>query len=306
MIASHFLDDNLYLQFKVWERGSIGIEELQKFLVDDVHKALSDIFFEFFVLFTPISEVPLNLHASYSTKGHARNSQTTTPSSLKNDSRSGTPVSSAAFPKMMVKKFLSEPATPAEMRARSPVTMWRNRSLNDIPVKQPLSKKSSKESLKETSKKNQTMDSIEKTYETLEEYFPLNPSESRNLSTKTPENDEMMSREVSSINSDSRAVSVRDVERLLPAIDPPLGSAYEALVDREVEESFVSSINEVEDPQKEGPERKELTWKEIERRKRHEKETRRVRRRYERGEIGFLHPWYVWPLLEPLFFVFKL
>ena len=293
VFTSYSLDEGLYLQFKVWERGSIGIEELQQFLVDDVHKALSDIFFEFFILFTPISEVPLNLHASYSTKGHSRSSQTTTPSSLRNDSRSCTPVSSMAVPKMMVKKFLSEPATPAEMKARSPVAMLRNRSLNDIPVKEPLTKKSSKESLKETPKKSQleTIDSIENTYETLEEYFPLNPSESRRLSTKTPENDEMISRDVSSGNSYSRAVSMGEVERLLPAIDQPLGSTYEALVDREVEESFISSINESDDPAKEGAERKELTWKEIERRKRYEKETRRVRRRFERGDIGFLHPW---------------
>ena len=293
MVIFHFLEDDLFLKFKIWERGSVGIEELQQFLVADVRKALSDIFLEFFILFTPISEVPSNLQPSYFPKGHSRSSQTTTPSSIRNESLSATPVSSAHFPKLAVKKFLSEPATPAELRARSPIGILRNRSLNEIPVKEPLSAKTSKELQRDIAKKSQvdTMENIEKTYETLEEYFPLNPSESRSSSIKRAENDGTVIKELSSGNSDRHAVSVREVERFLPAADQSLGSPHEALIDKEVEESFTCISKEPEMGVKEVSEKRELTWKEIEMRKRHEKENRRFRRRFERGDVGFLHPW---------------
>ena len=289
----YFADDDLYLEFKVWERGSIGIEELQQFLVSDVRKALSDIFLEFIILFTPISEVPSNLQSFYFSKIHSRSSQTTTPTSLKNNSRSTTPVSSTPYPRLVMKKFLSEPATPAELRARSPVVFLRNRSLNEIPVKEPLSRKSSKESPREVAKKSQleTIDNIERTYETLEEYFPLNPSENRSSSTRKSDSDEASVRETVSSTSDSHVVSVREVERLLPAVENTLSSPYDTLTDKEVEESFSSTVTETDDSGKDASDRKEPTWKEIERRKRYENEARRVRRRFERGEVGVLHPW---------------
>ena len=291
---SHFLEDDLFLEFKVWERGSIGIDELRDFLVADVRKALGDVFLEFFILGTPISEVPSNLQYFYYLKGHFSGSQRTTPSSLKNESRPVTPVSSTPFPRPIVKKFLSEPATPAEIRARSPVTVLRNRSLNEIPIR--AFRKFSKESPREISKKSQVeaMDNIEKTYETLEEYFPLNPSESRNSLTKKADTDDVCIREMSSNNSDFHVVSVREVEQLLSTAGQTSSSPYESQIDKEVEDSFTPPAGtEAEDNGKEMREKKDLTWQEIEKRKRHDKQMQKIRRRFERGEVGFLHPWYV-------------
>ena len=282
-------DEDLYLEFKVWERGSIGIEELQQFLVSDVRRALSDIFLEFFILFAPISEVPSNLQAYYFLRGHSRGSQATTPTSSKNDSRSTTPVSSTPHPRLVVKKFISEPATPAELRARSPVTFLRNRSLVEIPAKEPTSRKSSKESPRECAKKSQTetIENIEKTYETLEDYFPLSRSDNRLTSAKRLEGDEASA----SNQADNQLVSMREVERLLPGTEVPFGSPYDTLTDKEVEDSFSFAMHETDEAGREPCEKKEPTWKEIEWRKRCGKEARRTRRRFERGDVGFLHPW---------------
>ena len=291
---SNFLEDDLFLEFKVWERGSIGIDDLRDFLVADVRKALGDVFLEFFILGTPISEVPSNLQYFYFLKGHFCSSQRTTPSSLKNESRPITPVSSTPFPRPIVKKFLSEPATPAEIRARSPVTVLRNRSLNEFPIRD--SRKLSRESPREISKKShvEAMDNIEKTYETLEEYFPLNPSENRSSFIKKADTDESCIREMSSTNSDFHVVSVQEVERLLSTAGQSSGSPYEAQIDKEVEDSFTPPTGtEAEENEKEVREKKDFTWQEIEKRKRHDKQKQKIRRRFERGDAGFLHPWYV-------------
>lgn len=293
-----FLEEDLYFEFKIWERGSVGIEELQEFLLCDVRKAMSDIFIEFFILYTPICEVPSHLQSHYALKAQGRGSQTTTPTSLKTDSRSATPVSatpvsSTPYPRLIAKKYLSEPATPAELRARSPVPVLRNRSLNEIPVREPLARKSSKESPRDIAKKNQieTIENIEKTYETLEEYFPLNSSENRSVFVRKSDSDDASIRETLSTNSESHLVSIQEVERLLPADDNQFGSSYDTMTDKEVEESFSSTVIETDDSGKDVSEKKDLTWKEIEKRKRSDKESRRIRRRFERGEAGFLHPW---------------
>ena len=288
-----FADEEMFLEFKVWERGSIGIEELQSFLVSDIRRALCDVFLEYFVLFTPISEIPPNLQMHYHSRAPSRNSQATTPTLVKTDPT--TPVSSTPFPKQLGKKFLSEPATPAELRARSPATLLRKRSLIELPVKESLSRKSSKESPREVPKKShqENVESIEKTYETLEEFFPLNPTDNPSRESPVPkrsDSEEASRKDSVSNSSNVQSGSVSDMERMLPKIsgmENSLGSPYDTLTDREVEESF----NATNEPDDRGREKKEPTWKDVELRRRRDRESRMARRRYERGEIGFLHPW---------------
>ncbi len=71
---------------------------------------------------------------------------------------------------------------------------------------------------------------------------------------------------------------------------PQLGSSYDTVTDREVEESFNAMLHAGIDDVA-NVDKKDMTWQEIEHRRRKDKEARKLRRQYERGEIGSLHPW---------------
>ena len=287
------------MKFKIWERGSIGIDELRSFLISDVKRALCDVFLEYFLLVTPLSEVPPQFHYHYASRSSDLSGLSTSPCQSKYTSKSATLLASTPFTQvpLVSKRFLSEPPTPAERRSGSPAEILRNKSLNEAPVvREPISRKSSRDSPKESIKKQQAAPgSLEKTYETLEDYFPLNKSgnvESESPAPRQTDSESTSVKDSGDVTS-CDSVSVIDEGKVLPELhafeDPPLlGSPYDTLTDREVEESFNATLYGDN-----GTDKREPVWHEIEHRRRRDNDARRLRRKYERGEIGSLHPWLV-------------
>ena len=110
----------MFIQFKIWERGDIGIAELRSSLIATVRKALCDLFIEYYLLSVPISLIPTHLHHTYTHTSRCSSAGSqkavTVQKKISSDSFSLPP----KCPQVSGKRFLSEPCTPVGLRARSP------------------------------------------------------------------------------------------------------------------------------------------------------------------------------------------
>lgn len=123
-----FIVRNTLIQINIWQKGEINIESLEEDLLKNLRNALYDVFLEFFLLCTPLCDIPQPLQLSYSSSRELITTNHRSSFSHVRSSAQSSNSSSAATPKfgkplvVQGKRNFSEPGTPIETRAESPLT----------------------------------------------------------------------------------------------------------------------------------------------------------------------------------------
>lgn len=120
----YFIGRNILIQFKIWERGNIEMDNFEKDLLNCVKHALCDVFLEYHLFCTPLCHIPKPLQSSvHSSRRESivrRSSFTHLRQSVHSSGSSAATTPKLIKPHANLKKFFSEPTTPNDMRSESP------------------------------------------------------------------------------------------------------------------------------------------------------------------------------------------
>lgn len=279
---------NILIQFKIWERGNIEMDNFEKDLLNCVKHALCDVFLEYHLFCTPLCHIPKPLQSSvHSSRRESivrRSSFTHLRQSVHSSGSSAATTPKLIKPHANLKKFFSEPTTPNDMRSESP----------GLKIKDDLSLVA--ESPKSLPRDYNTAveispEEIEKRRYSLMEQRRQSPvvakkkmsredsplMRKRSASSLTPSNHSDDGQ--SELNKQQKTISMSELNQLkLPV------TSYVMLTDAEVHESFKAVTAETDSEKK-----LSTTWQEIEIQRRLELDNRKERRKHEHGIKGELH-----------------
>lgn len=115
---------NTLIQINIWQKGEINVKIFEDELLKNLTNALYDVFLEFFLLSTPLCDIPQSLQLSHTLSREPSTNHRSSFSHVRSSLQSSNSSSATTpkFGKSLGKRNFSEPGTPIETRADSPIT----------------------------------------------------------------------------------------------------------------------------------------------------------------------------------------